>query len=112
MSRRQRSLKTLHRRRLRLVERLRAVEHEISSLGGQIGRGPGGERRRAKNAKPLADALHDVLDGKTMSVNQVAEEVQRSGYVTTSPNFRTIVNQTLINSGRFKRTGRGRYTAK
>jgi hypothetical protein len=38
--------------------------------------------------------------------------VLASGYVTTSPNFRTIVNQTFIkNRSRFKKVSRGRYTA-
>ena len=42
-----------------------------------------------------------------------SEEVQRGGYMTTSPSFRTIVNQTLINHPkRFKRRSRGVYTAK
>lgn len=112
MGRRQRSLTLLHRRRSRLMDRLREIEQSISKLGGQIGRGPGGVRRRARNAKPLVEALSEVLSGRTMSVTQAAEEVQKAGYVTTSPSFRTIVNQTLINSGQFKRTGRGLYTLK
>lgn len=47
-----------------------------------------------------------------MSVTEVAEAVQRQGYKTTSPSFRTIVNQTLINSGKFRPVSRGQYTAK
>jgi hypothetical protein len=60
----------------------------------------------------LIEALGKVLDGKTMSVTEVSEAVQKAGYKTTSPSFRTIVNQTLINSGKFKRVERGKYTAK
>jgi hypothetical protein len=60
----------------------------------------------------LVAALAKVLDGKTMSVTDVSEAVQKAGYKTTSPSFRTIVNQTLINSGKFKRIERGQYTAK
>jgi hypothetical protein len=60
----------------------------------------------------LVDALANVLDGKTMSVTESADAVLASGYVTTSPNFRTIVNQTFIkNRSRFKKVSRGRYTA-
>lgn len=112
MARRQKDLTSLHRRRATAVERLRKLDRQISELGGLIGTGPDGVRRRPKNAMRLVDALYEVLSGKTMSVTQVSEEVQRAGYVTTSPSFRTIVNQTLINSGRFKRTGRGLYTSK
>ena len=38
--------------------------------------------------------------------------VQDFGYKTTSPSLRTIVNQTLINSEKFKRIERAYYTAK
>lgn len=47
-----------------------------------------------------------------MDVTSIAEQVQKAGYQTSSPNFRTIVNQALISSGRFKRVARGQYTAK
>lgn len=112
LAKRQRNLTSLHRRRSSLVEKLKALDVEIASLGGAIGTGPDGVRRRPRNDKNLVQALAEALDGKTMSVTEVAEDVQRRGYVTTSPSFRTIVNQTLINSGKFKRVGRGLYTAK
>ena len=112
LSRRQRDLTSLHRRRSSLMERLKTLDREIAALGGLIGAGPDGVRRRPRNTKTLVDALHEVLSGKTMSVTQVSEEVQKAGYVTTSPSFRTIVNQTLINSGKFKRVGRGVYAVK
>ena len=45
-------------------------------------------------------------DGRERAV----DAVQRNGYRTTSPNFRTIVNQTLIkHTDRFKRVSRGQY---
>jgi hypothetical protein len=84
------------------------------SHGGVIGgRGvlpPG--RRRPRNTSNLADALVDVLTGTEMSVTEVAQAVQDAGYMTTSPNFRTIVNQTLIKDNRIKKISRGIYTAK
>ncbi len=52
------------------------------------------------------------VNGKTMGVSDVAGAVQKAGYRTSSPSFRTIVNQALIASGKFKRVGRGQYTAK
>jgi hypothetical protein len=74
-----------------------------------------GARRggRGKNAESLVDALKKLLTGRTMSVTEMAEAVQKAGYRTSSPNFRTIVNQTLINNKKdFKRVARGQYTAK
>lgn len=112
LDRRQRSLTSLHRRRSRTLETLKTLDAQIATLGGMISAGPDGVRRRPRNEKNLVDALQEVLKGATMSVTQVAEEVQKAGYVTTSPSFRTIVNQTLINSGKFKRVGRGLYTSK
>ncbi|MEM9082824.1 MAG: hypothetical protein AAGB34_04445 [Planctomycetota bacterium] len=46
-----------------------------------------------------------------MSVTDAAHAVQQAGYATTSDNFRTIVNQTLLKDKRFKRVARGQYTA-
>ena len=70
-------------------------------------------RKRHKNETNLVDALRDVLKGTTMGVSEVAQAVQDAGYKTTSPNFRTIVNQTLIkHPDVFAKKGRGQYTAK
>ena len=89
------------------LAKLREVEAQIDAMGAS-----GGGRRRPKNDMNLVEALSKALDGKTMSVTEVAEAVQRQGYRTSSPSFRTIVNQTLINSGKFKRVSRGQYTLK
>lgn len=112
LAKKQRDLTGLHRRRSTLMEKLKALDVQIAGLGGVIGAGPDGVRRRPRNDKNLIEALGEALDGRTMSVTEVAEDVQKRGYVTTSPSFRTIVNQTLINSGKFKRVSRGKYTAK
>jgi hypothetical protein len=70
-------------------------------------------RSRPRNAGSLVEALKKLLTGKTMSVTEMAAAVQKAGYKTSSPNFRTIVNQTLINNKKdFKRVARGQYTAK
>jgi len=106
------------RTRKRLLTKLHRIEADIAAAGGPAGRGRAGAgmrsfgRRRPRNEGTLVDALSKVLSGKTMSVTEVAAAVQRAGYRTTSPAFRTIVNQTLINSGKFKRVSRGQYTAK
>lgn len=100
----------LEKKRDHLASQLAEIESQLAQLGASSRRAGG--RRRARNDESLADALSSVLKNATMSVTEVMEAVQRSGYVTTSPNFRTIVNQTLLNQERFKRVGRGRYTAK
>ena len=68
-------------------------------------------RKRPKNSMNLAEAMAKMLKGKTMGVNEAATNVQKAGYKTNSPNFRTIVNQTLIKDPRFKKVARGQYTA-
>ncbi|QKK07492.1 MAG: hypothetical protein HND58_04495 [Planctomycetota bacterium] len=68
--------------------------------------------RRPRNENSLEVSLAKTLQGKTMGVSEVATAVQKAGYKTTSPNFRTIVNQTLIKSPLIKKIGRGQYTAK
>lgn len=141
LERRQRELGKLLTQRERLLSNLEDLDSKIESLGGGVvstagggggaaggarrgrrkkaaagrprGRArAGGGRRRPRNEMNLVEALRKTLSGKTMSVTEVAEAVQREGYKTTSDNFRTIVNQTLINSGQFKRVARGQYTAK
>ncbi|MBY0111406.1 MAG: hypothetical protein K2Y21_01190 [Phycisphaerales bacterium] len=97
----------LQRKYERLTNQLAELRKQIAAQGGAI---PGGGR--ASNAVSLVDALAKVLDGKTLGVTEAADAVLASGYITTSPNFRTIVNQTFIkNRSRFKKVARGRYTA-
>ena len=113
LARRQRAASSLLRRRDRLREQLAEVEAQIAEMGANavIGVEPG--RKRARNAESLVDAMHRVLNGTELTVTELAEAVQAAGYVTTSPNFRTIVNQTLIKYPKlFKRVSRGLYTAK
>jgi len=100
----------LQKKRNAIREQLADLEAQIIELGGKLS-GIGG-RKRPKNSMNLADALVKVLKTATMSVTEVSEAVQHAGYKTTSPNFRTIVNQTLIKDKRFKRVSRGQYTAR
>lgn len=112
-----RRLKSLRKRREKLLIDLAAIDREMRSLasaarqnglGGRSGIG----RTRPKNDSNLAEALAVLLTEKVLSVTEIAEQVQMAGYKTTSPNFRIIVNQTLIKDKRFKRVRRGHYTAK
>jgi hypothetical protein len=91
-------------KRDRLLIRLRELEHELAEHGSV--------RMRPSNESNLADALAKLLARTTMSVTRIVEEVQKAGYRTTSPNFRTIVNQALIKDKRFKRVSRGKYTVR
>lgn len=125
LRRRRAGVGALERRRDRLLRRLADIERRITHVVGEVGgravaairgrrgRGrPRGQRRRPKNAKSLIQALADLLKGRTMSVTEASVAVRKAGYKTTSPNFRTIVNQTLIKSDQFKKVSRGKYTAK
>lgn len=115
-----------------LETQLAALRSEIGVFNGQAavkrrGRPPGSKnkakiaagmtavgkpRKRPKNAMNLEEALVKVLRGRTMGVTQVTKAVQtEGGYKTTSPNFRTIVNQALIRSKLIKKVARGKYTA-
>lgn len=131
LERRETAVTELAARREELLRELDAVDRELHANGAEtVGRrrGPGrprklstaratprrgAGRRRPRNKVKLVDALHKVLNGKTMSVTDVASAVKRAGYRTTSENFRTIVNQALISNGsKFKKVARGQYTAK
>ncbi len=114
-----RRLRTLDDRRAKLVAQLDAIESEMVAYNGAVSarratllktrRG----RKRPRNRTNLVSALTEVLCDRTMSVTEMSVAVQKGGYRTTSPNFRTIVNQTLINNKQtFKRVARGCYTAR
>ena len=111
LRRRERELQGLERRRGRVLEQLHEVERAISEFGGSFASGDsGGSRRRPRNKASLEESLYGVLKGKTMSVSELADAVRAAGYMTTSKTFNTIVNQTLIKSGRFKKISHGRYS--
>lgn len=99
---------SLQKRYEKLVKKLEDLRKEIAASGGTVVGGGG----RASNELSLVDSLKKVLTGKTMGVGQAADAVLATGYMSTSPNFRTIVNQTFIkHRNKFKKVSRGRYTA-
>ena len=114
----------LLKKRDRLLKRLAAVTVKLEAAGiesdapvrvgarGATARGARGPRRRPRNEMNLVEALAQLLKGKTMSVTDAAEAVQRAGYKSSSANFRLIVNQALLKSPKFKKVSRGQYTAK
>lgn len=119
MQKRRGQVTRLMSKRDRLAAQVAELDREIASLGGPGSTKSGGlgvtaaglPRRRPRNEQSLNEALRDVLKGNTMSVTEAAEAVQAAGYQTSSANFRTIVNQTLIKDPRFKKVARGQYTA-
>ncbi|MFG0276251.1 MAG: hypothetical protein ACF8QF_14470 [Phycisphaerales bacterium] len=112
----------LLKKRDKLIDQIEAIDQELDQMGIELievgaGKRGGGRRggggKRPRNEMSLVDSLHSVLKGKQMGVSELADAVQNAGYKTTSPNFRTIVNQALIsNTDRFKRVERGLYTTK
>ncbi len=132
LHRRRGALDRLERKRNSLAATLARLDAEIERIAGvptaargmtvvhsggrRAARGvtkAGAPRKRPKNDSNLVEALKALLTGKTMSVTQASAEVQKAGYKTSSANFRTIVNQTLIREkNTFKKVSRGQYTSK
>ena len=110
LARRQRRGGTLARKRDKLAAKLHALDAEIAELG--IAGGGGGGGKRFSNEMSLNDALAEALKGKTLSVGEAADAVQKAGYRTVSKHFRVQVNLALIKDARFKRVERGMYTVK
>ncbi|MCC7350758.1 MAG: hypothetical protein IT446_09330 [Phycisphaerales bacterium] len=105
-------LNKLMRKRMRLQTQMDALDREIKKIAGD-GSVAGAVRTRAKNSISLADAIAKVLEnGKPAVVSDVARSVRELGYRSSSPNFRAIVNQTLIKDKRFVSGGRGLYQLK
>ncbi len=117
LSKRHRRVKSLVQSRARLLKQVAQLDRDIQRLGGETAR-PGGmtaagtPRKRPKNDMNLVQALGKLLSGKTMSVTEATQKVQDAGYRTSAANFRTIVNQCLINHKKqFRKVSRGKYTA-
>ena len=126
LERRQSMVHDLIRQRDALNAELAELEGTVNpgaSSAAPVGRGPGRPRTspassievkpHGVNKSNLATALRGVLNGRTLSVSELTDAVQRSGYKTKSNNFRTIVNQALIaHPNLFKKVARGQYTAR
>lgn len=133
LKQRKKELANLEAKRDKLMAQLKDVNDKIAIINAAIkgapikrGRGrPKGSKnkpktpeqlkamkgKRPRNAVSLEVALANVLKGKQMGVNESAAAVKKAGYKSSSPNFRTIVNQTLIRSDLIKKVSRGQYTA-
>ena len=113
-------LKKLHKQRDGLQSQIDKVDARIAKLNGAAGGGArrggggGGKRTRAKNKASLVETLKEVLGkGKPLPVGEIVAGVLATGYKSSSPNFRAIVNQTLIKERKsFASAGRGIYGLK
>jgi hypothetical protein len=116
LGRRRAELTSLTQERDRLQRQLATIDNKIRSLGGQGTAIPFTNRAgRARNAVSLIDTLSQVMDksSKPMSVSDILQGVLDSGYRSTSPKFRGIVNMTLVKErNRFTNTSRGMYELK
>jgi hypothetical protein len=93
----------------------RRAGNRVSTVDVESLRKDGRRRGRGSNTESLPIALHRLLQGQVMGVTEMAEAVQKAGYKTKSPNFRTIVNAALLakaNAGLFRKVSRGKYTAR
>lgn len=113
IQRRERASRTLRKQHAKLSRQLAVVERKLAAAGVDVGggRAVSGRRVRPQNKSSLAQALANLLKGKTMSVTEAAVAVKKAGYKTDSPNFRTMVNAQLLNKKLFKRESRGKYTS-
>ena len=102
------------RERARLTGRLEELESDIRRLGGSGGRRGRAGGGRARNENSLLETLESVLKsaGKPMKIAEIADAAVKSGYRSSSANFRGIVNQTLIKDKRFISASRGVYQLK
>ena len=65
-------------------------------------------RKRPKNDKPLPAVLADVLDGQgPMALDDIHAAVEKTGYKTSSKNFKNVIYQNLYNKDEFTKTGDG-----
>lgn len=105
--------KELLRERSKLQTQMDKLDRQIAGLDGGAGGVVGGVRTR--NAKSLVEALTELLDKnpKGLGIAEIVDGVQAAGYRSSSPNFRGIVNQTLIKERKkFVAVSRGVYTIK
>lgn len=101
------------RARDRTIRKLAFLDDQIRRLGAELGvKGSRLPSSRVRNAQPLSDTVVGVLGKRPMGISAIMEAVNKSGYVSTSPNFRTMVTQVLGKDHRIKRVGRGLYVRK
>jgi hypothetical protein len=131
IDRRQAEAEAIRSQRDAIARQIAELDRRIGDLGGDLRRGTGKRRGRRRGSTNkvngtrtgkgsrrgrrggLADVLHRLLQGRTLSVPEMAAAAKKAGHKTKSKNFNTVVGLTLINhKNRFKRVSRGQYTAR
>ena len=86
-----------------------AVKSEAKAAKPAGKRGPAAGRKRPKNDKPLPAVLADVLGdaGGPMALDDIHAAVEKTGYKTSSKNFKNVIYQNLYNKDEFTKTGDG-----
>ena len=108
MERRQAEANKILAKRNRLARQLEALDQKLAARG----LGPKVLPKRAKNSMSLVEALAKLLKGKELGIPEIMAQLPGVGYVSPSPNLRTMVNVSLLKKTHFRRTARGVYTAK
>ena len=111
METRRNELNKLRRKRNEIQRELDALDRQIDRIDGGMGGGRRGGSGRVRNEMSLNETLEQVLrsSGKPMRVGDIVDAVEKTGYRSSSANFRGIVNQTLIKDKRFVASERGMY---
>lgn len=127
LTRRQKALPRLERKRAKLAAALDAIDRQIADLAGEeigllkavriAGAAKGSRRERKSKRAPRPGSLKAILlaamaGKKCLGVAEAVQAALDGGYVTQSKNFRLLVNQTLLNEPEFLKVGRGKFTAK
>lgn len=115
IKRRNKHIGKLQRRRSALLKKLAAIEQQIKTAGGAL-RGTmkaAGPAARRRNKTALPEAMIAVMSkDKPMRANEIEQAVIKSGYQSSSANFKTIIFQVLGKDKRFKKLTRGQYVLK
>lgn len=96
-------LETLLARRDKLQRQLDKVQRQIGGLAGRSEEGGGTQRRkrrRPRNAKSLRTIVMDLLgkSKKGLSISELRERVEQTGYRSRSKNFNNVLYQCLYNT--------------
>ncbi len=118
IERRQKLLPKLVAERDELTRQITELQQaELALVGKPAGRDlpmrSNRRSRKASNTVSLAEVLATFMKGKAkVTVGEAMEGVIAAGYRTASKSFRSVVNQMLLKSPRFKSVGRGEFVLK
>jgi hypothetical protein len=110
---RKKQLPSLQRKRALLQKQIDSLNERISELGDVESAAPATRSGRARNSRSLPDTLFKVLSKHgALGIGEIVKKVKATGYKSSSPQFRAIVNQALIKDNRFSKASRGVYEVK